>query len=778
MNKRFYSCLSIYRYRYNDKSKFNYRWLLALGLVVLGWGSAVPVLGLTLGPGEIEKVNWESRQLSVGDFNADGLSDMAYINGVERSIDLLIQKKTPSLQPSSAKESTPPSTLTRYQRERIPTEASASDFIFGDFTGSGQLQLAYTAKRLGIVFLQRNSSGRWVESHRIGDIDILPFNHLMWVGPLRSGDTPSLLVLVKGRLLVIKNYKVVASYGTLRDESGYLTLGDINSDGALDVIYDYQVPHGLAYRLQSPDGRFDSETVLTFAAESEKNFGQRGDRFYFFGGNTSFVEERQLVSSSLRPLVSIYGTLADSAAGTLADIDNTQRDSLILADSKGSQLLVYRPKNKDNDKIKVNDNDKDNKNNDDNSQSPSSLAWSAPSSFPSLKSVSAVLPLGGTSGVSLALFSPEERAIGVSSWADSRLSFPALVPLADEPVALFGLDRRAWAITRAGTDFYLQEIFPDSTFGERQKLEGLKRAPDTAIALRQKDGILLCFFQSRDAASFFWLPAKGPVSPVKVSPALMRSNFTGIDANRIGRATLRADSTQESLIISGRSTLRLYGFQAGQLSIADEVLSLNSSNALTLPFYYRSQLWAYDAKDSTWYQFANDKSSDNTPGQNENQKYARLWRNVGQVDAPSLTPTLVIPTPQGIIGVGRRAFYTLDNSRPGAALQSVTRWESGLKIDGYNYASLEFFDKDKKTPAAILFNQKERLLEIVELGTQPSQKPRSLLNFQVYQPDMHFQGRTGEDVEPREIVVADVTGDGRPDLILLIHNKILIYPQK
>jgi hypothetical protein len=32
--------------------------------------------------------------------------------------------------------------------------------------------------------------------------------------------------------------------------------------------------------------------------------------------------------------------------------------------------------------------------------------------------------------------------------------------------------------------------------------------------------------------------------------------------------------------------------------------------------------------------------------------------------------------------------------------------------------------------------------------------------------------------EPRECVVADVTGDGKNDLIVLVHDRILVYPQE
>jgi hypothetical protein len=31
--------------------------------------------------------------------------------------------------------------------------------------------------------------------------------------------------------------------------------------------------------------------------------------------------------------------------------------------------------------------------------------------------------------------------------------------------------------------------------------------------------------------------------------------------------------------------------------------------------------------------------------------------------------------------------------------------------------------------------------------------------------------------EPREALISDVTGDGKSDLIVLVHDRILVYPQ-
>ncbi len=49
--------------------------------------------------------------------------------------------------------------------------------------------------------------------------------------------------------------------------------------------------------------------------------------------------------------------------------------------------------------------------------------------------------------------------------------------------------------------------------------------------------------------------------------------------------------------------------------------------------------------------------------------------------------------------------------------------------------------------------------------------------WQVFEERTFRGGRPGNP-EPREALVADVTGDGKNDLIVVVHDRVLVYPQE
>jgi hypothetical protein len=50
--------------------------------------------------------------------------------------------------------------------------------------------------------------------------------------------------------------------------------------------------------------------------------------------------------------------------------------------------------------------------------------------------------------------------------------------------------------------------------------------------------------------------------------------------------------------------------------------------------------------------------------------------------------------------------------------------------------------------------------------------------WQVFEERTFRQRRPVESPEPREALVIDLTGDGKADLAILVHDRILVYPQE
>jgi hypothetical protein len=53
----------------------------------------------------------------------------------------------------------------------------------------------------------------------------------------------------------------------------------------------------------------------------------------------------------------------------------------------------------------------------------------------------------------------------------------------------------------------------------------------------------------------------------------------------------------------------------------------------------------------------------------------------------------------------------------------------------------------------------------------------SAMHFQVFEASQNFKGRRGGNLQPREFLVGDLNADELDDLVLLIHDRIIVYLQ-
>ena len=83
-------------------------------------------------------------------------------------------------------------------------------------------------------------------------------------------------------------------------------------------------------------------------------------------------------------------------------------------------------------------------------------------------------------------------------------------------------------------------------------------------------------------------------------------------------------------------------------------------------------------------------------------------------------------------------------------------------LNGDGYGDMVALDAGEQMMEILTFDQGGDMLHVT--------------GFQVYESQL-FQGGESREYQPRQVSIGDVTGDGKHDVVLLVHDRILIYPQ-
>ncbi|MFP4352754.1 MAG: FG-GAP repeat domain-containing protein, partial [Puniceicoccaceae bacterium] len=649
--------------------------------------------------------------------------------------------------------------------------------------------VAYTAEEAPLSIRYRMPEGGFADPVVLERFEPVPWTSTLKAGDVDGDGKDDLLVLGKENILLFRQggEGLPVNPDRIRLTSGDaygLDLADIDRDGRADLLYTAgSGSHAWRIRLQEESGDFGPERafdlrigpglvhVLRGGAAGE------GPVFAYIArhsGSVDLFELRRREAEDdgfehARPLIHPTADGKSPASYAYGDFDGDGLGELAAADPSESAILLYRQEG--------------------------DWKFRPPQSFPSLLGISELVavPRGGGAGDDLAVFSGKENFAGLSRMTDEgRFAFPAPLPVegeiqtiasgsfsADGPPLLFVVTKedrgyRLVALERGGDH-------PSAFRPVRDEaIPDVKRSPSGLLVFDLSgDGrtefVLLA---PREPARIFRLPPAGETGAEESEAALVelaagssirKSMLDDLARNRIGFGDADGDGREEMLVGSDGHA-RAVGLDAeDRFVVLDQFNARSPADAVRIPTVVDTdgdgavELIFYDGGAGTMQRLARDGDG--------------VLRYRDSADVGGLDVRGVLgdggPRSSRLLVFGEDRFWVLP--------LSAGEWEK-VALTSYETDLLDVSPTELALPTArigpphplVAIDGRSNVIELLE-WTPPDQWS-SLLHFTVFEKNLHYRGRTGAPMEPREVLLDDLTGDGVPDLVVLVHDRVLVYP--
>ncbi len=799
----------------------------AFALVLLAVAAPVLAAPVLRGP-EVMKLDWNTRALLAHDLDGDGRLDLAAINNERAAIELLYQLDPAARDAAKARprspSATPPSRWepeledARFRKETLIVGQHLFDLVVADFNGDGRPDLAATGDPAPLQVRHAREDGGWDERVYSTAPTPVRFRGGLVAADIDGDGRDDLVVLGQKEIALFRQREgaglVLEEKIALGDDNAHgLLVTDLDGDGRADISY--LVPGGresLRVRRQVAPGRFGPE--LAFALKTPRSplvrlregatasaAPARKKRGALAGGPAN-ASARDARAAAVPPLFAsalgasgqveflrlvpaetddrwrglaprAFSPLAGARSAALYASGDFNRDGasdLAVAFGETAQVFLYLR--------------------------DAAGDFTVAGRIPSLTDTKALGALSWTPGATadrLVVLSGKENALAEIALADDGVARPArtlpvpgrLIGFAAGPLRMdeAGLTVSGLAVVaeedgKRTLSLWSRDAAGELTRGDAITLAGLRTDPrgvtladlnqdgraDVLVAvpalglrvyLQQADGTLV------DAAD---TPAYRPGLLGRPEAATAPLAWGDVDGDGKAELLVAAENFVRALRIDA----------AGELVIAAQFDARDVGTEVTTGF-----VLAADESGAAPRVILHDRKADQLHLlERAAGAAAHDTTDVRGVARLEVTGALQLAGPKGrreLVLLGKDRFWWMPEGGADFALKTENTYASDLPDGRYFYlqaGDLDGDDRDELVAVDIVGNTLELLARDADGGWG------SRLHFRVFETDPHYSGNRGGGQEPRECVIADVTGDGKPDLVLLVHDRVLVYPQE
>ena len=734
---------------------------------------------------EIFPVDQQISNLRVADLDGDGLNDLLVVNNLRSKISLLynLTGKTNRVDTAPAQKpelnDLPPGS--RFHIDSIPTEERIAALVVADVNSDGRPDLIYFGDTKDLIVRYNLGTNGWSEPKRwhIEDGRLDP--NALAVGDLNGdgladiallGDNGAVFFLAQQKDHTLAEPVKIPYSGTPKA----IQMADIDGDGKNDLLFvDFDSVTPFRVRLQIAGGQLGPE--IYFKTQPVRSFWLDT----LAGGTMNYLVDivqatgRAEVSQFTRqPAEALAGKFKQGqlqilplnksdagARGVLwADVNGDGRADLIVAEPESGQLSVYLQ------------------------QADGTLA--SPKKFPSLAGVSqiAVADWNNDGHPEIFLLSRDENSVAMTQFdKNGRLPFPAPLPLDGKPIALAvgalkpgAKPTLAVIVDKDGARSLVTRTADGKT--ATQKLSDSFKSNPTTLAIQDvnRDGLAdLVILIPYEKIKVLLQKKNGAFDEVDVDPpggAMEQPWLAAADVDGDGKTELllpqknflRVVVLEPAAKIPGSTNAVNWKFTVkDQINGSDSDSRIVGAAAVANGTNAVSSLFLFDAEHKQLTLCERDA--------------AGVWQVVKNLELPVTTFNAIAPVVLG----GAAVAFTGQNSVAwlplGGDVWKLTRlddYDTPIK-DGYLNDVIAGDLTGGGRKQLIFMETQKNYLDLVNFT--PAGKLVAGDRWQVFESHT-FRGAQNALPEPRECAVADVTGDKKNDLIVLVHDRILVYPQE
>lgn len=736
----------------------------------------------------VVKLDWNIRGLTGADVNADGLNDLLVINNATAKIDVLYQTNASHPPPDMERiirknRWEPVLSDAQFYNDPFVTGQNVFALAAGDLNNDGKIDIAYTGDIMPLTVCFQGADGTFSTQWTFDHLDPLKSISTMAVVDLNKDGKNELVVMAKKRIFIFgqsggESLKKIKSLRLSSIKNFHLMLTDIDGDNKTDLAYFMNGdPSHLVVRFRKGPNNFGPESVIDLKKDIRCliRFPSASHPRAFAGIASQTGMIRTFVLKKKAPdrlpgvCMSIYSgdvSLNNAAVYSAGDFNGDGRQDIAVADPGGAKILVYLRR-------------------------PDNSGFMEAKSYPSLSSIDAIDSIKTSDGSpdTLLIVSRKEEVAGVAAFDShkgSRLEFPVLISTKAKPVtgaAINTGDKSGDNIVlfekKGDSDYLLELISADAdNFGDslfRMKVDDIHREPESIFVMDlDGDGMEdIMLLIPREPARVFRQTRRGRFSEIAVDSAVRRGVLNNLSKSRIGRGDINNDGKDELLVSSDGFVRALTLDNNGNFIVSDQYNSADAGSALYAPVIAdidgdgKNELLVYVSGSQSIEIFERD--SDN------------IFRSDRFIPIPAIDLVYGIlaggtNSPE-LLYLGSDRFLDLKFTKKVWAPDDIAPpYETNLR--GVSYTKIAAGNFHVGSGADLIaIDGKSHVLDL--LSFDESKGYESRLFFTIFDENQEYgrRRRSGEP-EPREMLVGDFTGNKLDDIVFLIHDRVLIYPQK